>query len=183
MSKKEPQLKQAESAEDTGVDETEVVGTDVDESESDEPESDEPESEGEDVEAADAVVQRPSSEELANPAGWSALDAAGHRLRAVLETFSVDSKCAPVNDAETSSAASPGLERLVEVSALLGAQLTLAGELLDDVLPRDLRFGFKGDATQKWLDKMLLLVAKHGLEKLVTMTGHDKGHWRFRLLW
>ena len=72
---------------------------------------------------------------------------------------------------------------LANVSALVGGQVTLVLEMLDGALPRKMRFGFSVDATQKRLDRLLPLVAKHELENLVTMTGHDDGRWRLRLLW
>ena len=55
--------------------------------------------------------------------------------------------------------------------------------MLDDVLPRQMRFDFSIDETQEGLDRLLPLVARHELENIVTMTGYDDGRWRLRLLW
>ena len=72
---------------------------------------------------------------------------------------------------------------VVDLSALFSGQLALALALLEDGLPPEMRFDISVDDTQKWLDKMLPLVKEHGLEDIVTMTGHDGGRWRLRVVW
>ena len=72
---------------------------------------------------------------------------------------------------------------IANLSALLGGQVTLVLEMLDELLPPEMRFDFSIEETQKLLDRLLPLVGEHELENIVTMTGYDNGHWRLRLLW
>ena len=72
---------------------------------------------------------------------------------------------------------------VADLSALLGGQLVLVLEALDEALPRQMRFGFSIDATQEWLDVVRPLVEKHDLESLVSLSGWNDGRWRLRIVW
>jgi len=69
------------------------------------------------------------------------------------------------------------------LSAMLGGQIVLVLEMLDDALPAAMRFGFSSDKTQDWLDRLRPLVEKHEVDHIVTMTGYHRGHWQLRVLW
>jgi hypothetical protein len=70
-----------------------------------------------------------------------------------------------------------------DLTAVLGGQITLLLELLDDALPPAMRPDASTETTQEWLDRLAPLIAEHRLDHLVTMTGHDGRSWRLRLVW
>ena len=59
---------------------------------------------------------------------------------------------------------------LAQLSALLGGQVTLVLEQLDDALPPEMGITFSTDEVQAVFEELLPLLLEHDLDHLVTMT-------------
>jgi len=72
---------------------------------------------------------------------------------------------------------------ITDLRALLGGQVGMALEMLDNPMARAMGFDFAAEETQAMMDSLLPLIKRHALGDLVTMAGFEDNRWRLRLVW